>query len=52
MAIELLGVMEKGRRICKPDTHIYNMIIDGLCKDRMVDSALKLFDEMSEKALE
>ncbi|GFQ07807.1 pentatricopeptide repeat-containing protein at1g62930 chloroplastic [Phtheirospermum japonicum] len=49
VAIELLRVMEKGRRSCKPDTHIYSMVIDGLCKDRMIDSALNLFDEMSEK---
>ncbi|GFP95765.1 pentatricopeptide repeat-containing protein at1g62910 [Phtheirospermum japonicum] len=51
MAIELLRVMKKGRRICKPNTHIYNMVIDGLCKDRMMYDALKLFDEMSEKVI-
>ncbi|GFP87998.1 pentatricopeptide repeat-containing protein at1g62670 mitochondrial [Phtheirospermum japonicum] len=51
MAIELLRVMEKGRRSCKPNTHVYNMVIAGLCKDRMIDDALKLFDEMSEKGI-
>ncbi|GFQ00403.1 pentatricopeptide repeat-containing protein at1g62670 mitochondrial [Phtheirospermum japonicum] len=51
MAIEMLRVMEKGRSICKPNTHIYRMVIDSLCKDKMMDDALKLFDEMSEKGI-
>ncbi|KAL3633998.1 hypothetical protein CASFOL_021052 [Castilleja foliolosa] len=51
MAIELLGEMEKERRVCKPNTEIYNMVIEGLCKDEKIDSALKLFDEMSAKGI-
>ncbi|KAL3651208.1 hypothetical protein CASFOL_004210 [Castilleja foliolosa] len=51
MAIEMLRVMEKERSCCKPNTRVYNIVIDGLCKDRMIDSAFKLFDEMSEKGI-
>ncbi|GKB92737.1 putative tetratricopeptide-like helical domain superfamily protein [Tanacetum coccineum] len=40
--------MEKG--IVKP-CWSYNMIIDGLCKDKMVDQALELFDKMIEKGI-
>ncbi|KAG8372109.1 hypothetical protein BUALT_Bualt12G0032300 [Buddleja alternifolia] len=48
MAVELLGVIEKVN--CKPGTHEYSMVIDSLCKDRMVDSAMKLFNDMPKKA--
>ncbi|KAL3631016.1 hypothetical protein CASFOL_024000 [Castilleja foliolosa] len=45
MALELLGVMEKGSRSRKPGTHIYSMIIDNFCKDKNAASALKLFNK-------
>ena len=34
------------KRGCKPDVMTYSTIIDSLCKDEMVDDALKLFNEM------
>ncbi|KAL3653963.1 hypothetical protein CASFOL_003644 [Castilleja foliolosa] len=48
MAIEMLRVMENWS--CKPDTDVYNMVIEHICYSRScVDSALKIFDEMCEK---
>ncbi|GMP63119.1 hypothetical protein CsSME_00024939 [Camellia sinensis var. sinensis] len=41
--------MEEGT--CKPNIIVYTTIIDSLCKDRMVDVALKLFTEMNEKGI-
>ena len=49
MAIEFLRFMEN--RDTKPNTIIYNTIIDGLCKDKMVDQALILLSEMIEKCI-
>nr|XP_027071727.1 pentatricopeptide repeat-containing protein At1g62680, mitochondrial-like [Coffea arabica] len=42
--------MEKGGR-CRPHTAAYNTIIDGLCKDKMMDQALSLLHEMIEKGI-
>ncbi|KAL7208666.1 hypothetical protein ACSBR1_030412 [Camellia fascicularis] len=48
-AIALLTIMDKGS--CKHDIVVYTTIIDNLCKDRMVDDALKLFSEMKEQGI-
>ncbi|KAM7522686.1 hypothetical protein LguiA_012588 [Lonicera macranthoides] len=48
-AIELLRSM--GKHNFEADTHCYSMIIDSLCKDRMVSDAMSLFAEMTEKGL-
>ncbi|XP_019255235.1 PREDICTED: putative pentatricopeptide repeat-containing protein At1g12700, mitochondrial [Nicotiana attenuata] len=44
---DLLRVMEQGST--KPNTYIYNIVIDALCKDRMLDAAIGLFEEMKQK---
>lgn len=31
---------------CKPDVVIYNTIVDGFCKNRLVNNALELSDQM------
>nr|XP_033509975.1 pentatricopeptide repeat-containing protein At1g09820-like [Nicotiana tomentosiformis] len=41
--------MEQGS--IKPDTRIYNVVIDALCKDRMMDAAISLFEEMKQKGI-
>ncbi|KAL3630952.1 hypothetical protein CASFOL_023936 [Castilleja foliolosa] len=54
MALELLGVMEKGSRSRKPGIriyHIYSMIIDRFCKGKKVESILKLLNKMPEKGI-
>ncbi|KAF5962202.1 hypothetical protein HYC85_003411 [Camellia sinensis] len=47
--VSLLRIMEQGSY--KPDTVVCNSIIDSLCKDRMVDDALKLFSKMNEPGI-
>ncbi|GKG16031.1 putative tetratricopeptide-like helical domain-containing protein, partial [Tanacetum coccineum] len=42
--------MEKGS-CCKPLAEHHNLIIDSLCKDKMVDQALELFAKMIEKGI-
>lgn len=49
-ALKLLRFMEKGSS-CKPCVQHYSTIIDSLCKDRMVDDALQLFNEMTQKGV-
>ncbi|KAF5962200.1 hypothetical protein HYC85_003409 [Camellia sinensis] len=49
MAIMLLRTMEEGSY--KPDIIVYSTVIDGLCKDRMVDDAMKLFSKMNEQGI-
>ncbi|KAJ0672737.1 putative tetratricopeptide-like helical domain superfamily [Helianthus annuus] len=44
IAIGLLRLM--GERGCKPDIYAYNTIIDSLCKDKMIEDAFKIFNEM------
>nr|XP_016477422.1 PREDICTED: 5-methyltetrahydropteroyltriglutamate--homocysteine methyltransferase-like [Nicotiana tabacum] len=41
--------MEQGSIM--PDTRIYNVVIDALCKDRMMDAAISLFEEMKQKGI-
>ncbi|CAI9111877.1 OLC1v1012208C3 [Oldenlandia corymbosa var. corymbosa] len=48
-AIEVLRAMENGDT--KPNTIIYNAIIDALCKDKMMDQALGLLFEMIKKGI-
>ncbi|GMP85156.1 hypothetical protein CsSME_00038429 [Camellia sinensis var. sinensis] len=48
-AVSLLRIMEAGS--CKPNTVVYNTVIDSLCKDRMVDDAMKLFSKMNEQGI-
>ncbi|PWA96273.1 tetratricopeptide-like helical domain-containing protein [Artemisia annua] len=48
-ALELLRFMEKGSFI--PCVQHYSTIIDSLCKGRMVDDALQLFNEMTQKGV-
>ncbi|XP_071913965.1 pentatricopeptide repeat-containing protein At3g48810-like [Coffea arabica] len=48
-AIDFLRAMEQQKRPCKPNAIIYSTIIDSLCKDKMVDEALALLQEMIEK---
>ncbi|KAK4402258.1 hypothetical protein Sango_0966500, partial [Sesamum angolense] len=48
-AFELFRVMERGS--CMPDTYIYSTLINGLCKDKLIDPAVKLFYEMLEKGV-
>ncbi|KAJ0803020.1 putative tetratricopeptide-like helical domain superfamily [Helianthus annuus] len=43
-AVALLRLMEQ--KNCKPDIVTYNTIIDSLCKDKLIDDAFKLFNEM------
>ncbi|GMP52092.1 hypothetical protein CsSME_00018046 [Camellia sinensis var. sinensis] len=41
--------MEEGS--CKPNTVVYNTVIDSLCKDKMVDDAMKLFSKINEQGI-
>ncbi|XP_027177865.1 pentatricopeptide repeat-containing protein At1g80550, mitochondrial-like [Coffea eugenioides] len=43
--------MEIGGRPCKPNAIVHNTIIDRLCKDKLVDQALALLEEMIEKGI-
>ncbi|KAL0400613.1 UNVERIFIED_CONTAM: hypothetical protein Slati_4091200 [Sesamum latifolium] len=36
---------------CKPDIRAYSAVIDGLCKDKMVDDALRLLSRMIDKGI-
>lgn len=49
MAVQLLEKMEE--RGCNPDKVVYNTIIDGLCKDRLVNEAMELFSETEERGI-
>ncbi|OIT08026.1 putative pentatricopeptide repeat-containing protein, mitochondrial [Nicotiana attenuata] len=46
---DLLRVMEQGST--NPNEYIYNIVIDALCKDRMLDAAISLFEEMKQKGI-
>ncbi|KAL0304396.1 UNVERIFIED_CONTAM: putative pentatricopeptide repeat-containing protein, mitochondrial [Sesamum radiatum] len=48
-ARDLLGCFEN--MSCKPDLRAYNAVIDGLCKDKMVDDALGLLSRMIDKGI-
>ncbi|KAJ0729879.1 putative tetratricopeptide-like helical domain superfamily [Helianthus annuus] len=50
-ALELLRFMEPVSCKCKPYVEQYNAVIDSLCKDRMHDLAMDLFDELRVKGL-
>lgn len=39
-----LRVLEKGS--VKPNINVYSMVINSLCKNKLIDPALKLFDEI------
>ncbi|XP_070012902.1 putative pentatricopeptide repeat-containing protein At1g12700, mitochondrial [Nicotiana sylvestris] len=47
--LDLLRVMEQGST--KHNAYIYNIVIDALCKDRMIDDAISLFEEMKQKGI-
>ncbi|KAJ0716928.1 putative tetratricopeptide-like helical domain superfamily [Helianthus annuus] len=44
IAIGLLRLMDE--RGCKPNVVVYSTIIDSLCKDKLIEDASKLFNEM------
>ncbi|KAL0448163.1 UNVERIFIED_CONTAM: putative pentatricopeptide repeat-containing protein, mitochondrial [Sesamum latifolium] len=48
-ACDLLGLFEKTS--FKPDVCSYSVVIDSLCKDRMVDEALQLLAKMIDKGI-
>ncbi|XP_060199635.1 pentatricopeptide repeat-containing protein At1g62670, mitochondrial-like [Lycium barbarum] len=43
-ALSLLRIMEQGGP--KPNTIVYSIVVDALCKDKMVGAAFNLFNEM------
>ncbi|KAK4363677.1 hypothetical protein RND71_018918 [Anisodus tanguticus] len=45
--LSLLRLMEQ--RNTKPDIYIYSIVIDALCKDRNLDIAINLLNEMNRK---
>ena len=50
-AIDFLRAIDRGGRPCKPNAIVRNTIIDSLCKDKLVDQALALLEEMIEKGI-
>ncbi|KAL3507694.1 hypothetical protein ACH5RR_033076, partial [Cinchona calisaya] len=49
-AIGVLRTMEE-EGTCMPNLVVYGTVINGLCKDKMVDEALQLLSEMIEKGI-
>ncbi|XP_070042454.1 putative pentatricopeptide repeat-containing protein At1g12700, mitochondrial [Nicotiana tomentosiformis] len=45
----LFRLMEQGST--KPYRYIYSIVIDALCKDRMLDAVVSLLNEMKQKGL-
>lgn len=52
MTLRMLIRMKTGKWSWRPDINMYNMAINSMCKDGMVDAGLELFDYMFEKGID